>query len=74
MAQLPDDQVWPLGTQSYFSTTTNSRKRKAPTLREADWEPVKTRVIELHIQEGLSLPEVKNIIEEEYELIEFRAT
>lgn len=27
----------------------NPRKRKAPTLRQEDWEPVKARIVELHI-------------------------
>lgn len=45
---------------------TKPRKRKAPTLRAEDWEPYKARIIELHITEGRSLPEVKQAIEEEF--------
>jgi hypothetical protein len=42
------------------------RKRKAPTLRQDDWEPVKARVIELHITKKLPLPEVKKAVEAEF--------
>jgi hypothetical protein len=52
----------------------NPRKRKAPTLRVDDWEPVKARVIKLHITENLPLPEVKKIVEQEYRSIGFTAT
>jgi len=52
----------------------NPRKRKAPTLRNDDWEPVKTRVIELHIAKKLPLPEVKETVEREYKAIGFTAT
>jgi hypothetical protein len=41
------------------------RKPKAPTLREADWEPHKARIIELHISEKRPLKEVKQIMEAE---------
>jgi hypothetical protein len=41
------------------------RKPKAPTLRAEAWEPFKARIIELHITKDLSLPKVKEIIEEE---------
>lgn len=52
----------------------NSRKRKARTLRDDDWEPVKARVIELHITQKLSLPDVKKMVEEEFKSIGFTAT
>jgi hypothetical protein len=45
---------------------TKSRKRKAPTLRAGDWEPYKTRIIELHIVQKLSLQDVKKKVEEEF--------
>jgi hypothetical protein len=51
-----------------------SRKRKAPTLREDDWEPVKARVIELHVTQNLPLPEVKKIVEDELKSRGFTAT
>jgi hypothetical protein len=41
------------------------RKKKAPTLRASDWEPFKARIIELHITQKRSLPEVKKMIESE---------
>jgi hypothetical protein len=51
-----------------------SRKRKAPTLRRDEWEPVKARVIELHSNQSLPLPKVKEIVEEEFKSIRFTAT
>jgi hypothetical protein len=53
---------------------TQSRKRKAPTLHGDDWEPVKARVIELHIEQKLPLPKVKEIVEEEFKPLGFNAT
>ena len=50
------------------------RKRKAPTLRSEDWEPVKRRIIELHITQNLPLPKVKQIIETEFKSSGFSAT
>jgi hypothetical protein len=52
----------------------NRRKRKAPTLRSDDWEPVKARVIDLHITQKQPLPKVKQIIEEEFKISRFSAT
>jgi hypothetical protein len=51
-----------------------SRKRKAPTLRDDDWEPVRARVIELHVTQNLPLPEVKKIVEDELKALGFTAT
>jgi len=50
------------------------RKRKAPTLRSDDWEPVKSRIIELHIKQNLPLPDVKQIVETEFKSSGFSAT
>ena len=50
------------------------RRRNAPTLRRDEWEPVKARVIELHITQNLPLPEVKKIVEEEFKSSGFAAT
>lgn len=44
----------------------SSRKRKAPTLRDGDWTPVKARILELHIEQNTPLPTVKILIEEEF--------
>ena len=41
------------------------RKRKAPTLRDADWEPHKARIIELHIDQRRPLLEVRATMERE---------
>jgi hypothetical protein len=43
-----------------------SRKRKAPTLRDEDFEPFKDRILELYETQKLPLEEVKSIIEEEF--------
>jgi len=51
-----------------------SRKRKAPTLRDEDWEPVKRRVIQLHIDKNIPLPEVKKQVEKEFKSTGFTAT
>ncbi|KAF2271084.1 TPR-like protein, partial [Lojkania enalia] len=45
---------------------TRPRKRKAPTLCADAWEPYKARIVELHVTLGLSLPEVKKKIEDEF--------
>ena len=45
---------------------TKKRKSKAPTLRAADWEPHKARIIELHITQKLPLREVKVTMEREF--------
>jgi hypothetical protein len=42
------------------------RKQKAPTLRAKDWEPYKTRIVGLHIEQNLPLKEVKDKIEQEF--------
>ena len=50
------------------NTVSNARprKKKAPTLRESDWEPYKDRIIQVHLVEKRSLPEVKILIEQEF--------
>lgn len=68
---LSDSQHIPITAMDPSTTTmgppTNPRKRKAPTLRAEDWEPYKARIIELHIDDGLPLREVKDIIDRESE-------
>lgn len=51
-----------------MAPTKKPRKKKAPTLHASAWEPVKERIIELHItrQPALPLRQVKEIIETEY--------
>lgn len=56
-------------TATSMGPPTRTRKRKAQTLRAEDWEPYKSRVIELHIERNLPLPEVKDIMEKEFGLI-----
>ncbi|KAK2934841.1 hypothetical protein FoTM2_006088 [Fusarium oxysporum f. sp. vasinfectum] len=43
-----------------------SRKKKAPTLRDEDWEPFKDRILELYETQKLPLEKVKTMIEEEF--------
>ncbi|CVK90685.1 uncharacterized protein FPRN_07256 [Fusarium proliferatum] len=43
-----------------------SRKKKAPTLRDEDFEPFKDRILELYETQKLSLQKVKSMIEEEF--------
>ena len=54
---------------SSMGPPTITRKRKAQTLHDEDWEPYKARVIELHIERNLPLPKVKKIMENESGLI-----
>jgi hypothetical protein len=42
------------------------RKRKAATLRADDWEPYKMHILDLHIKQKKTLPEVMRIVEEKY--------
>lgn len=45
------------------------RRKKAPTLRNTDWEPYKDRILDLHATLGLPLGEVKRKIEDEFGFI-----
>jgi hypothetical protein len=49
-------------SQSWLPPPTNTRKKKAPTLRESDWKPHKDRIIELYAS-GMTLEGVKETIE-----------
>jgi len=53
------------------NTVSNARprKKKASTLRESDWEPYKDRIIQLHVVEKRSLPELRILIEQEFGFI-----
>src|SRR5215469_1913655 len=66
----PTSQQAPSDSQNMVATSmgppSRPRKPKAPTLRAGDWEPVKARVIELHINQNLPLPKVRDIIEQEF--------
>lgn len=42
------------------------QKRRTKILHTADWEPHKTRILDLHISQKLSLPQVKGIMEDQY--------
>ena len=51
---------------SSIGPPTQSRKKKAPTLRADAWEPYKARIIELHITQKLPLRKVKETVKEEF--------
>ncbi|PSN58555.1 hypothetical protein BS50DRAFT_154072 [Corynespora cassiicola Philippines] len=62
-------QFWsaaPAEPVSHMGPPARLRKRKAPTLRAADWEPYKKRILDLHTGQNLPLPKVRQMIEEEY--------
>jgi Clr5 domain len=49
-----------------MSQSAKTRKKKAPTLRVDAWSGYKDRIIELHIEQNLSLREVKETMEKEF--------
>jgi hypothetical protein len=73
-AQLPLLHITVDNNAQPMAPPANSRKRKAQALRDEDWEPVKARVIELHITQDRPLHEVKGIIESEFANLGFSAT
>ena len=54
-----------ISSNTSMAPPTRVRKRKAPTLRDSDWEPYKDRIVHLHITQDKPLPEVKKIMEKE---------
>lgn len=52
-------------------TAALSRKRKAPTLRDSDWEPKKARITQLYIDDNLTIPLLKDALVSEFQ---FQAT
>ncbi|KAF5633432.1 kinesin light chain 2 [Fusarium sp. NRRL 52700] len=56
-------QIAPAPTMSPLR---KSRKKKAPTLRDEDFEPFKDRILELYETHKLPLEKVKSMIEEEF--------
>ncbi|KAJ2904894.1 hypothetical protein MKZ38_006935 [Zalerion maritima] len=50
------------------SQASKPRKPKAPTLRMKDWEPIKSRVIQLHKTLNLTLPQVHAQITKEFDI------
>ena len=59
-SDIQDTPVLPMGPP------TNTRKRKAPTLRRKAWDPYQDRIKELHITQRLPLWKVKDTIEKEF--------
>ncbi|OAA56370.1 Transcription factor [Cordyceps fumosorosea ARSEF 2679] len=43
----------------------SQQRRKAPTLRGHDWEPLKTRIVELYVRQNMSLPDVRALMQKE---------
>jgi len=46
-----------------------SRKRKAPTLTEEDWQPYKDEIIRLYVDEDMPLHRVMEAMENEHEFV-----
>lgn len=44
------------------------RRRKAPTLRDSDWEPMKDRITQLYIRDKLTLSRMAEVINSEFNL------
>ncbi|KAF9770240.1 hypothetical protein IL306_012241 [Fusarium sp. DS 682] len=74
--QVPQD-VTPIGNMNDLATAQipaatsmdpppKTRKKKARTLRDEDWEPYKDRILELYDTHKLPLEKVKVMIEEEF--------
>ncbi|KAK3370648.1 hypothetical protein B0H63DRAFT_441076 [Podospora didyma] len=64
-AQTPSPQANPADGQM-APPATKPRKRKAPTLPDDDWEPYKSHIIELHINDNLPLSEVRDKLETKF--------
>ena len=67
----PTRSVLSLALSSRIEMTTslsihNTRKAKAPTLRERDWDPYKDIIVDMHITQGMSLPKVRSFLEAEH--------
>lgn len=60
-----NDRAPPFG-QPPLVTAAPSRKRKAPTLRDADWEPKKARITQLYIDEQLTIPRLRDSLVGEF--------
>ena len=46
--------------------TAPGRKRKAPTLKDSDWEPMKVRITQLYVEENLTVPRLREAIQTEF--------
>jgi hypothetical protein len=69
--QITEHQDLSLPSDTHISDNTmgppsRPRKKKAPTLNANAWEPYKARIIELHVEQGRPLKEVKETIEHEF--------
>ena len=52
-------------------TAALNRKRKAPTLRDSDWEPMKDRITQLYMDDNLTIPLLRDALVSEFQ---FQAT
>ena len=66
-SRTPDQQAPGKIATTSMRPPSKPRKPKAPTLRTYDWEPYKARILELYDDQKLSLREVKETIEREFE-------
>jgi hypothetical protein len=65
---LQTTRFYPSFTRTSSVPPSETRKWKAQTLRVEDWEPYKSRIMELHIEQDLPLREVKDAIQKEFGL------
>ncbi|KAK4445234.1 hypothetical protein QBC34DRAFT_413472 [Podospora aff. communis PSN243] len=49
----------------------SSRKKKASTLRDSDWEPMKAHITLLYVEEGFTIRRLREVLSEEFQ---FQAT
>ena len=48
-----------------------SRRKKALTLRDSDWEPMRVRIVQLYVEENYTIPQLREAIKREFR---FQAT
>ena len=58
----------PASGQPPSSDAAAPRRRKAPTLRDSDWEPMKARIVQLYVHDNLTLPQVTQSVNLEFNL------
>lgn len=51
------------------NTSNSDRKRKAPTLRDADWEPMRDLIVRFYVDENQTIPQVKEILERDAQFV-----
>ncbi|KAK0623770.1 hypothetical protein B0T14DRAFT_602277 [Immersiella caudata] len=62
----PQNHAAAASAQPPPATASSSRKRKAPTLRDTDWEPKRARVTQLYIEENVTIARLREALSEEF--------